>query len=438
MKRKLILIVFVLAVCLLIPYANITDLAISLEAPDRVMAGDNIELDLSITDNPGIVGMTFKIEYNENLKLESYQVGDVLALPVEPTSLSSQTLFYFDVGESLQQSAATGRLIKFTFSTSETEKAETAVINIIEIEAVNESDQIVNLSSQGRIINISVEANEQPAEIEAPSNPYGDSVIVYPEYTEAPKVVESGSSTVDNSIATTSVPQVTEPQIIEAQTTVEPSTEKPIVTQKPVITVSNNTLTGEQSSSHQNHFTDISANNWYFADVNWCYQNKLMNGTSENIFSAEQPMTRAMLVTVLYRLADQPKVLTQNLFNDVGASDYYNKAVNWAVQNGIITGYNSDVFGADDNVTRQQIATIMYRYSKAAGLPIANLNDKSANYNDAKQISDYAKDGLNYCIQQGIMTGRPGNLLDPQNKATRAEVATMLRRFAKVVKPSVK
>ncbi len=405
MKRKLILIVFVLTACLLIPYADINDLAISLDAPDDVIAGEDVEVELSITDNPGIVGMTFKIEYNENLKLESYQVGDVLALPVEPTKLTSQTLFYFDVGESLQQSTATGQLIKFVFSTTDAKQAETGIINIIEIEAVNESDQIVQLTSQGRVINILGESNQPTLE---PTPQETEATTLYSEPPTEPKSTE---------------PVVAyKPQTPIVQPTTEPLS-KPIAPKTPTTS----------PEPIKDNFSDVSATDWYYADVNWCYQKKLMNGTSEKVFSAEKPMTRAMLVTVLYRLAGQPVVLAQNTFSDVDTTDYYNKAVNWAVQNGIITGYNSDVFGADDNVTRQQIATILYRYSKVANIAIANLTDLSANYNDAEKISDYAKDGLNYCIQQGVLSGKPGNLLDPQNKATRAEVATMLHRFAKSI-----
>ncbi len=391
MKKKLIVASLVLVVILILGFADIANFTLMLKAPDQVKAGENIEFSVAVTNNPGIAGMTFKIAYSANLKLENYQVGDVLALPVEPPSLKSPALFYFDVGESLQQSTETGQLIKFVFKAADIAQAETAFINVFEIEAVNENDQTVELTSQGHKVNIITAGNE--------TAPQPTTEIISKASTEIVTRPTNGSV---------------------------PNTEAPAIK-------NSDAATSMLLETNANHFTDIRVTDWYFDAVKWCYQNKLMNGTSETTFSANQPMTRAMLVTVLYRLADQPSVKLQNQFNDVKPIDYYNKAVNWAVQNSIITGYNSEVFGADDDVTRQQIATILYRYSKVAKLPNLNLSNLSANYKDADKISDYAKDGLNYCIQLGIIAGKSDNLLDPQNKATRAEVATMLQRFAQKI-----
>ncbi|MDL2273420.1 S-layer homology domain-containing protein [Oscillospiraceae bacterium OttesenSCG-928-G22] len=183
----------------------------------------------------------------------------------------------------------------------------------------------------------------------------------------------------------------------------------------------------------QNPFTDVTASAWYYGDVQYAVENGLFSGTSATTFSPSAPMTRAMLVTVLWRMEGEPvfdDILMYANFADVVQGLYYEKAVGWAVKNEIVGGYGEGFFGPDDNVTREQFATILYRYAKYKGIDVSVGEDTNIlSYNDALNVSEYAVAALQWACGEGIITGKPGGLLDPQGSATRAEAAAMLRRY---------
>ena len=172
-----------------------------------------------------------------------------------------------------------------------------------------------------------------------------------------------------------------------------------------------------------NSFTDVRSTDWFSDAVSYVQERGLMSGTSATNFSPNEPTTRAMLVTVLYRAAGQPETTGQSSFADVLARDYFANAVAWASENNIVTGYSRTRFGSNDPVSREQIATLLWRY---AGSPSAG---SAQNFSDRNQISDYAADAVNWARANGIVNGRPGNRFDPKANATRAEVATILRNF---------
>ena len=172
-----------------------------------------------------------------------------------------------------------------------------------------------------------------------------------------------------------------------------------------------------------NSFTDVRSTDWFSDAVSYVQERGLMSGTSATHFSPNEPTTRAMLVTVLYRAAGQPETTGQSSFADVLARDYFANAVAWASENNIVTGYSRTRFGSNDPVSREQIATLLWRY---AGSPSAG---SAQNFSDRNQISDYAADAVNWARANGIVNGRPGNRFDPKANATRAEVATILRNF---------
>ena len=172
-----------------------------------------------------------------------------------------------------------------------------------------------------------------------------------------------------------------------------------------------------------NSFTDVRSTDWFSDAVSYVQERGLMSGTSATHFSPNEPTTRAMLVTILYRAAGQPETTGQSSFVDVLTRDYFANAVAWASENNIVTGYSRTRFGSNDPVSREQIATLLWRY---AGSPSAG---SAQNFSDRNQISDYAADAVNWARANGIVNGRPGNRFDPKANATRAEVATILRNF---------
>lgn len=177
-----------------------------------------------------------------------------------------------------------------------------------------------------------------------------------------------------------------------------------------------------------NYFSDVTESNtgkWSANSIDFMSANELVTGTAAKTFSPNQTMTRAMLVTILYRVADKPSVKNvSNPFTDVKAGTYYYDAVLWAYKNNIVTGTSSTTFNPNGAVTREQIAAILYRY---AGSPRVNASLKG--YSDQNKVSTYATTAMEWAVKNGIITGKSATTLDPTGKGTRAEVAVMLHRY---------
>lgn len=176
-------------------------------------------------------------------------------------------------------------------------------------------------------------------------------------------------------------------------------------------------------------FTDVNENDWYYDAVRYAFENKIFSGVNETQFAPENAMTRAMLTTVLYRMEDEPEANGVTSFNDIVPGEYYEKAVIWATENGIIKGYSESVFGTDDYVTREQLATIMLRYANFKGKAPSGMWAIRLDYKDLDEVSDYAGEGIMYCTLKKIMLGDDTGKIRPQDSVTRAEAAAMLQRF---------
>lgn len=179
-------------------------------------------------------------------------------------------------------------------------------------------------------------------------------------------------------------------------------------------------------------FNDVSANDWFASAVDYVTGKGMMNGTADNTFSPKANTTRGMIVTVLYRLENQPSTSAAS-FTDVASGAYYANAVAWANANGIVSGYGSGKFGPNDKVTREQLAAILYRYAQYKKYDVSGANSLDG-YTDAQSVSSYAVPALQWANAAGVVTGKSGSKLDPKGNATRAEVAAMLMRFCENVK----
>ncbi|MDR1156725.1 MAG: S-layer homology domain-containing protein [Oscillospiraceae bacterium] len=181
-------------------------------------------------------------------------------------------------------------------------------------------------------------------------------------------------------------------------------------------------------------FTDVSEDDWFYGDVYAVWENSLMNGTSATLFSPSRTLTRGMVVTVLYRTEGAPDISElDNPFPDVSAGQYYTEAVIWAADHEIVLGYTGGQFGPDDDITREQMAAILYRYERyAQKVPPDTLEGRV--FADESSIGDYAKEAVAKLVTQGIIAGKPNNRFDPRGNATRAEFAAVLHRFMEAVK----
>ncbi len=175
-------------------------------------------------------------------------------------------------------------------------------------------------------------------------------------------------------------------------------------------------------------FSDVASGAWYAEYITYVTENALMNGYDDGRFGPNDQTTRAQIVTVLYRLEGEPATRSSNSFSDVSAGgQYYSSAVAWAAINNIVNGYEDGRFGPNDNVTREQIAAILYRYATYKGYDTENAGS-IANFSDAAKVSSWANTAISWAVGEELMNGDNG-ALRPQGNATRAEIAALLMRF---------
>ena len=177
-----------------------------------------------------------------------------------------------------------------------------------------------------------------------------------------------------------------------------------------------------------NPYIDVNITDWFYEAVRFVSTEGLMIGTSSNMFSPNEPMTRAMMVTVLYRLEGEPAVSGNMPFLDVKAGEWYSDAILWASKDDLVLGYGNGNFGPFDHITREQAMTILYRYAQSKGLDVSAAGDLSG-YTDMKDISDWALPAMKWAVAEGIMQGRTPTTTVPQGTSTRAELAMILMRF---------
>ena len=206
------------------------------------------------------------------------------------------------------------------------------------------------------------------------------------------------------------------------------------VTVTPVFVKEGGSTCPRDDSCPMTPFTDADKQAWYHDGVHWAIEKGIMNGTGENTFEPLTSTSRAMIVTMLWRMEGSPQVDDNMTFKDVPDSQWYTDAVRWAEANGIVNGYSEDAFGPDDKVIREQIVTILYRYAQFKGMDVsksetAYLND----YTDAKDISEWAVKAFRWAVDAGVIQGMTETTLSPKGDAVRAQVATILMRFSEKI-----
>ena len=184
----------------------------------------------------------------------------------------------------------------------------------------------------------------------------------------------------------------------------------------------------DASAVWSNPFSDVKDTDWFYDAVKFVSSQGLMNGTGANTFAPNANLTRAMLVTILYRAEGEPTVSGNGGFTDVPSGQWYTDAIAWAAANGIVNGVGDEKFDPNGNITREQLATILHRYTSLKGGDVTATTDL-ASYTDAAEISSWATDAMKWANATGLITGRSATTLAPKGTATRAEVATILMRY---------
>ena len=176
-------------------------------------------------------------------------------------------------------------------------------------------------------------------------------------------------------------------------------------------------------------FTDLDTDKWYHEGVDYVLKQKLMNGMGGGVFAPNANVTRGMLVTVLYRMAEEPEIQKAAPFADVKAGSYYAKAVTWAYENGIVKGVTTERFAPNSPATREQLATMLYRYSKNYKGEDVSVKGSLKTFEDGSAVSAYAWEATAWAVGAGLLRGDDFGKLLPKNIATRAQLATIITRF---------
>ena len=175
-------------------------------------------------------------------------------------------------------------------------------------------------------------------------------------------------------------------------------------------------------------FSDVSESDWFYEAVTYVSENGLMTGVANDRFAPNATLSRAMMVTILYRLEDQPQVSGQSDFADVPADTWYTDAVAWATEQGIVNGVENNCFAPNDGLTREQMAVILYRFAQYKGLDVAADGDLSA-FPDGADTAPWATEAMVWAVDTGLIQGAEGGSLAPQGTSTRAQAATVLARL---------
>ena len=180
-------------------------------------------------------------------------------------------------------------------------------------------------------------------------------------------------------------------------------------------------------------FTDVKQTDWYYNAVKYVYENNIIKGYDSKTFAPNDKLTRGQLVTILHRMEGSPKITGTSKFSDVqDSSKYYYNAVIWATNKKIVSGYDNGKFGAEDNITREQLAVILWKYAKYKGKSVTASNNLSG-FTDTNKISSWALTQVKWAVGAGVISGNANKTLNPLGNATRAEVAAMMEKYCKKV-----
>lgn len=344
--------------------------------------GNTVELTLSISENSNIAGCSFNIVYDSRiLTYSSHQVMGTISTTINMVNPHYNANAIRMLWADTKELTAGGEVMKVTFEINDGATESTEIV-IDKLKMLDIDSQAVECTSENATVVIS------------------ESTVVGGGSTGS--AGSSSGNTTGNKPEAENKPEA-------------PTTEPDIPTTDSEVTLFT--------------FSDVKESDWFFESVKFAEANKLMNGVSANKFAPMNNLTRGMLVTILYRLAGEPESSASS-FADVEASAWYSNGIAWAAENKVVNGVGDNKFAPNANITREQIALIMYNYSKLKGVDTTETQGVDA-FSDADKVSDWAKDAVEWSVGAGILSGKGSGVLDPKGNATRAEIATILMRYIK-------
>lgn len=384
MKRKLICLIAVAAVILSLAVFASENPYISLLA---TKSEQTVEVTVSISENSKICGCSFNLVYDNNvLELLNYENGDT----VKNTSFLVNKEYAENMVRiawaSVNELEAGGEILTLTFNIIDAE-VKSVLFNVEKLKMVDINGSKIECS-----------CNDITVAFSETSGDYEDG--------DTDNDTESGKGQGNITV----VPSKPLPS---APSTSDKTSDKDAVSEKDPEVL----LLG---------FDDVNETDWFFDSVRFVKEQGIMQGVSGNEFSPNSLMTRAMVVTIVYRLCGSTECYVSD-FDDVPDDAWYSESVAYAAENGIVNGVGDGLFAPEQNVTREQIAVILYNYSQKLGKAEETSADLSV-YVDNDKLSSWAKDAMEWAVGEGVIAGKTGNMLDPAGYATRAEVAALFYR----------
>lgn len=376
--------------------------------------GDTVELAVNFENNPGVIGLLFVLNFDTDaLKLINVVDGGLVQEPTFGDNYDKVPYKMLWTSASAENFSDDGTLVTFTFEVLQTAKAGMSKVTITykqeNVFDVDFNDVYLKIVNGG--VNILSDGADVVPDEELPED--------FEEHAPKPPVI---------------IPEPTEPETDYDEPVVTPEPEKePVVAPQPEVEPEDEPEI-EGKPEEKVVFDDVKATDWYYDYVNYVCENKMMNGVSATEFAPNLNLTRAMFVTVLYRMEGEPATETA-AFTDVAAGSWYEKAVAWASANGIVNGVSETEFGPDANITREQMAAIIYRYAKYKNADVSvGENTNILSYEDFDSISEYAIEPLQFVCGSGIINGTTATTLAPKENATRAQAAAIFMRTIESIK----
>lgn len=424
MKKKII--VFLLVTLISVAYITVSAAELpTLTSSAYLSEEDNtVELTISISENTKICGCSFTIIYdNSKLKYNSYIAEDI----IKNTSLIINEKYAENsirvAWAAVEELTASGDVISVKFDLLESAEGTTE-LQIDKAKMVDVNGSKIECSSKNVLVLIS-ESDETEDE-----NPSDETNGSGNNSTGSGSTPSDGSSTSGSNSSSgisssggsssssggSSKPKPNENQDDNYDEIAEPLPEIP---------------TDETEEDYEVFllgFNDVKETDWFYESVKFVKDRGYMSGVSESEFAPNSTLTRAMLVTILYRLENSPEC-GNSPFVDVENDTWYSKGVAWAAETGIVNGIGNGLFAPNNNITREQIAVVLYNYAKTHDLDISH-HDELSGFKDVSEVSEWASDAVRWAVGANLISGKGEGLLDAKGNATRAELATILKRFA--------
>ena len=439
---------------------------VSVEVPNGVIPGDTISVRISLDSNPGLAGLQLEIAYDSNvLRLEhpdrvtrGSALSSLMFGGVNAETYQNNPFKVSWVGAANDRSDGVILNIQFTVLSNAKSGASPITVSYVPNNTRNQNGSLIELNTVNGSV-IVMGADTPNTQVITVSAGVGGSVSgggVYDQGTAVtliatPNTGYSFDGWYENNVKIVSA-ELTYTFVSSSDRSLEArfnpiggnvpplgdstsqSSEDPLSQTSGGSQVSKvsetdvNSAEMPQSGYWSNPFNDVNPSDWFYDAVRFAFTTKLMKGMSDTMFSPGLDMSRAMLVTVLYRLEGEPTVSGNPSFTDVKSGEWYTNAIIWASQNSIVFGYSSEVFGLNDSVTREQVVSILYRYAGFKQKDVSASTDLSG-FSDLSDVSEWALSAMKWAVEEKIIQGRTDLAIEPQGTATRAEVATILKRY---------